>query len=165
MTRSIGELVILTSVSVLIGLCVNLVSPWGIPLFGKWDSQLGAVHAGGRCAPQTVEVPEDQILSAYIDLEHVLFVDARIEEDYVAGHIPGSMSFPLNRLEEILPSFMESYPFDKQLVIYCSGIDCTDSHDLATHLKELGYQSVRVYSRGYDGWLETGRPVKEGLEP
>ncbi|MBN1355332.1 hypothetical protein JXA40_03570 [bacterium] len=165
MSRSVIEMIILMSLSVLIGLLANVVSPVGIPLFGNWDPAEGILHAGGPCAPRTSEISDEEILTAYIDPANILFVDARPEQDYIASHISRAISFPLEQFEEYLPDFLARYPTGKQIVIYCSGIGCTDSHELSKNLEPFGYQNVRIYSAGYEGWVAAGRPVKGGVEP
>ncbi len=41
-------------------------------------------------------------------------VDVRSPEDYAAGHIPGAISTPLNRLRSLMPRL----PRDKTIVFY-----------------------------------------------
>ncbi len=164
MKRSIFEMIILITISIFAGLIVNAFSSNGIPLFGNWNPNLGSVNAGGPCKPSTIEITEDQITSLYLSLS-TLFVDARTPDDYEEGHIPGAISFPVGAFNERIPQFLEEYPRDRQIIVYCSGIDCHDSHDLASLLKEQGYHDVLVYTRGFSGWIAEQRSVQIGPTP
>jgi rhodanese-related sulfurtransferase len=164
MSRTFGEVVILFCVSVVIALAVNHFSPDGIPVFGNWDPDRGSLNAGGPCKPGTRELSDDEISAVYIDPGNI-FIDARTRGDYEAGHIPGALSYPVGEFESKLAEFTDHYPPDQKYVIYCIGIDCHDSHDLAKLLKDQGYQNISVYPKGYDGWVAAGRPTREGGNP
>jgi rhodanese-related sulfurtransferase len=164
MARAIGEMIILLALAILVGLSANGFSPVGIPLFGNWDQTKGSVNAGGPCKPQTDEIGDDQISDFYIDPE-ILFIDARSSDNYDAGHIPRAISLPVGEFENLQTEFMAKHPIDARIVVYCSGIDCHDSHDLAVKLKDAGYKNLSVYTHGWDGWTAGKRPVKEGTEP
>ena len=159
--RPVYELIILLCLSIVVGLTVNAVSPAGIPLFGQWDPSKGLVNAGGPCMPDTNQVLESEIASLYLDRE-IVFVDARTSQDYEDGHIPGAVSLPVGQAEEAIYSFMDNYAVSKPLIVYCSNVDCTDSHDLADILKSYGYENIRLYPQGFAGWTKAGRPVEKG---
>jgi rhodanese-related sulfurtransferase len=161
MTRAIGEMIILISVSIVIGLVVNTFSPIGIPLFGNWDSSTGVVNAGGICKPTTKEVPEDEINDVYLQ-QNIVFVDARSTDDYQAGHIPRAVSLPVREFFELKNKFLAKYSFPTPIVVYCTGVECNDSHELAKLLEDSGYSNIRVYSRGFEGWTEKDRPKEMG---
>jgi rhodanese-related sulfurtransferase len=164
MVRAIGEMIILGCLAIVISLVYNGVSSNGIPLFGNWDPSAGSLHAGGPCKPKSSEAGEDMISAMYLD-PMVFFIDARSADDYAAGHIPRAVSYPVNEFDGQMAEFFSQYPPDTRLVVYCTGLDCHDSHTLAQKLKDAGYTQVMVYSRGFTGWKESNRPVKEGSEP
>ena len=161
--RPVYELIILTCASIIIGLGVNAFSPTGIPLFGQWDTAKGLVNAGGRCMPDTNQITDADITSTYLNSEN-MFVDARTEDDYIAGHIPGAVSLPVGQAEEVLFSFLDRFPPTQKLIVYCSSVECTDSHDLAEILKSYGFENVWLYPQGYSGWVKAGRPIEKGVQ-
>lgn len=158
MNRAILELIILLAVSIGIAVIGNAVNPAGIPYFGQWSPERGLVHAGGPCAPSTVQISDSDALSDYLS-GSALFVDARSRDDYDSGHIPGAVSLPLGSVHDAIYDFLDEYPVDKRIITYCSGVDCHDSHDLATALKEYGYTNLVVYSQGISGWKKQGRSL------
>ena len=81
-----------------------------------------------------------------------IFIDARAEEEYKKGHIEDAILLPQHSLEKQLPEFLQKYPFNAPLLIYCGGLECSASIDLANQLYEAGYRNVEVYSGGWSEW-------------
>ncbi len=162
--RTVKELSLLLSVSFAAAFIVNALSPVGIPLFGNWNPDQGKLSAGGHCAPKTDELQDDEMFTVCVDPNY-LIIDARSREDYEAGHIPRAVSLPRSEIDTRLDAFMDRITLDQDIIVYCTGLECHDSHDVASFLKERGYQNVRVYSRGYEGWSAAGKPMKEGVDP
>jgi len=106
-----------------------------------------------------------------IDLPHAwtlfqqgqgMFVDARSEEEYNAGHIPGAMLLTDEIFDVNISSLLSSIPLNTLIVAYCSGVGCGSSREVAELLMEEGYTNVKVYYAGWDAWVGAGYPV-EGL--
>lgn len=92
-----------------------------------------------------------------------VFLDARFAEAYAKGHVPGAWNLPVASaaLDEHLVEFevtVRPQP-DTPMVVYCSGPDCPDSHNLATKLFQLGYRKILVYVDGFPDWTAKKRPV------
>jgi rhodanese-related sulfurtransferase len=96
---------------------------------------------------------------------NVLFVDARLSEDYVEGHIKGAVSLPVNDFNSHISLFRKEYPDSMTIVTYCSGRECSDSHDLAELLARFGYFRTFVFLDGYPAWKEAGLPVATAEMP
>lgn len=159
MARTFSEMIILGAVSIVIAFLLNTIMPGGIPLFGEWDPTVGLVHAGGPCAPSLDQVNDIDVMDLYLR-STALFIDARSEDEFSAGHIPRAVNLPLREIDDLISGFLSEWSLETRLVLYCSGPDCHDSHDLAKILKEYGYQFVTVYSHGFDHWKKAGRPVE-----
>ena len=102
----------------------------------------------------------------------VVVVDARTEEQYADGHVPGAArvhwteltGFTEEGLWDILPtdelvSLMQDrgIPDDVPLVIYGSGPEgWGDDGNVYWVLRYLGHPSVHVLDGGYLGWLAEG---------
>lgn len=110
--------------------------------------------------PNPVEIDEIEDLLA----DGALLVDARNVEDYKAGHLKGSVSYPLGDAETKLEAFRLQVPEDQTLILYCNGFGCPDSFDLGVFLLNAGYQDVLVYEGGYPEWRDQGRAIEEGLK-
>ena len=150
------------AVSLGISLGVNYLSPVGIALVGQWDSGGGTISARSKADVVHPEVEINNPLKVRkIILEGLYFVvDARTEDDYGDGHLPGAHSFPLHKFDENLPRLMELVGPKDPLLIYCSGFTCTDSHAFAQLLRELGYSRVHVYAGGFEEWEEMGFDIE-----
>ena len=96
------------------------------------------------------------------DLGPVFWVDARSDEYFERGHLDGAISLNLERWEELLLGFLDSWPPDATVVIYCSSQACLRSHEVAERLQdELGVEEIYVLKGGWERLLEAGR-VSEG---
>ena len=87
------------------------------------------------------------------DVQHwgkqVLWIDARLETEYAAGHIPGALLLNLDQWNELLPSLLQVWERDKMVVVYCSSISCQESREVAAKVRdEVGLQSVFVLRGG-----------------
>ena len=96
--------------------------------------------------------------------EAVLFVDARHDEEYQKGHVPGAYQldryYPQNYLPTVLPPCLSA----RWIVVYCNGGNCDDSELAAVMLQEANIPSERllVYGGGMAEWMAQGRPTETG---
>ncbi|MBP8645613.1 MAG: hypothetical protein KBH99_05780 [Syntrophobacteraceae bacterium] len=90
-----------------------------------------------------------------------VFIDARSEEAFRAGHIAGARNLPWQDFENRFQETMENVPLDSILIIYCDGDTCTLSKDLAFALLGKGYPFVRVLVNGWTLWKEANLPVEK----
>jgi ArsR family transcriptional regulator len=81
-------------------------------------------------------------------------LDVRPEEEFLAGHIPGAVNVPLQRLAEEA----DALPRDREIVVYCRGPYCLLTLDALDLLRARGY-SVRRLETGLPAWREAGLPV------
>jgi len=162
--KIIKGLIIIVIISLTSAFGINYLSPKGIALFGEWDISKGAVSAKSKQdLPYIHELEIKDVLTAkkLFDKGDALFVDARVYEDYTEGHIQGAVSMPVNRFDESIDDFLEKYSLSQQIVTYCSGRECEDSHFLAEQLINEGYTEMKIFIDGYPGWEEKGYPVEK----
>jgi rhodanese-related sulfurtransferase len=160
--KTIKEIMILLGVSLILALVVNTFSPRGIALVGQWDISQGVITASpaARATGQSQEIDNVALAKAIFDRGNVIFVDARSQNDYENGHIPGAISLPAGQFEKRIGSFLNRYPLEQPIVTYCSGRTCEDSHDLAQFLSDVGFTDVRIFIDGFPGWEAEGYPVE-----
>jgi rhodanese-related sulfurtransferase len=91
---------------------------------------------------------------------NVLFVDARSQDNYADGHIPGAVSLPVGQFDELIGSFLDQHAAARSIVTYCSGRTCEDSHNLARLLSDVGFTHVSVFIDGFPGWEAEGYPIE-----
>lgn len=85
---------------------------------------------------------------------NVVLIDVRPELEYRAGHIPGALSVPLEKLATVF----RTLPHDKEIVAYCRGPFCLFSHEAVLKLKKNGFKARRL-NRGLPDWRFAGLPV------
>lgn len=153
------------SASVAAGLLWNMVSPNAIPLIGSWDTSKGVISAGAPNDPvhQMQRFSIDSVATAKTihDGQKALFVDARGADTFYQGHIPGAISLPLRQFDQFFGPFLQTYDNQTQIVTYCSGRECRDSHELAKLLQEMGYQDTKIFIDGYEGWTREELPIEK----
>ncbi|MCJ7750446.1 MAG: rhodanese-like domain-containing protein [Armatimonadetes bacterium] len=148
--------------SAVIGVVVNQVSPRGIPLLSTTaDADSSATPALPK-GIRGVDLPE--ALSAF-DEDAALFLDARSPEDYAEGHVPGALSLPAYEFDAQFPEIADRVEEAQSIIVYCDGVECSDSIHVAERLVEYGFPDVSVFESGWRAWAESGAPVSEGVEP
>jgi len=94
----------------------------------------------------------------------VIFVDARDDDHYHAGHIPGAFQLDHYRPENYLATVLPASQAAQQIVVYCKGGSCEDSEQTAIFLRDAGIPKERlfVYAGGFDDWTSHHLPVETG---
>jgi len=94
----------------------------------------------------------------------LVFVDARDEQLYREGHIPGAWEFDPYRPEKYFPAVFPLCQAAEQIVVYCNGGDCDDSESAALTLRDVGIATNKlfIYIGGLTEWATNGLPVEIG---
>ena len=94
----------------------------------------------------------------------IVFVDARDDEHYTAGHIPRAWQLNHYRPEGYLPVVLPACLGAIKVVVYCNGGHCDDSEFAAVMLREAGVppENLFVYVGGINDWTAQGHPVESG---
>jgi DNA-binding transcriptional ArsR family regulator len=95
---------------------------------------------------EDVEAIGREELIARLRSGDVVVVDVRPSEEFVAGHIEGARSIPLDELDRRLAEL----PADHEVVAYCRGPFCALAHDAVRRLTASGRRARRLE----DGWPE-----------
>jgi rhodanese-related sulfurtransferase/DNA-binding transcriptional ArsR family regulator len=85
----------------------------------------------------------------------VTVLDVRPPEEYAAGHLPGAINVPIDRLE----SYLSKLPKRKEVVAYCRGPYCLMSFEAVEKLRKRGFKAKRLED-GYPEWRAAGLPVE-----
>lgn len=87
----------------------------------------------------------------------VLWVDARAEASYEAGHISGAVQLNPEAWDGEIKPFLEHWKADVPTVVYCDGLQCGRSYVVAGRLRlDLGLRNVYVLRGGWAAW--NGKP-------
>jgi rhodanese-related sulfurtransferase/biotin operon repressor len=89
----------------------------------------------------------------------VTVLDVRPAEEYAAGHIPGAINVPVEKLE----GFVSRLPKRKEVVAYCRGPYCLMSFEAVEKLRKRGFRARRL-ENGLPEWRAAGLPVKQDKE-
>jgi rhodanese-related sulfurtransferase len=104
------------------------------------------------------EISRDELLRRAAAGE-VVVLDVRPAAEYAAGHIPGSVSIPIDRLADRLAEL----PDHAEVVAYCRGPYCVFAHDAVRLLRSRGRLARRL-AGGMPEWRLAGLPVAVGSQ-
>jgi rhodanese-related sulfurtransferase len=161
---------VLMAAATVVGIAVNAARPGGIALIQSGAPVATVSHgdpSGAADASRSgAALPEgavslERVKSAF-DGGTAVIIDARSTEEYEAGHIPGAINIPHDRIPEFMETLTREVPMDADVVCYCRGPECDFSDLLATELKVMGYQKVSVFSGGWEHWTAAGYPTEAG---
>lgn len=93
-----------------------------------------------------VEAIDRDELRARLARGTVVLVDVRPADEFVAGHIEGARSIPLDELDRRLAEL----PADREVVAYCRGPFCAYAHEAVRRLNASGRPARRLDA----GWPE-----------
>jgi len=113
-----------------------------------------------------VEIPPEQAKSLFD--RGAIFIDARRSAAYREGHVRGARSIPVweSDADARVAAFVgEGHDANTPIVVYCSGGDCEDSHELAQKLWGVTFDNVSVYKDGFPDWQKHGWPIARGSAP
>lgn len=116
--------------------------------------RIAEAYLGDRSQLETVTRRE---LSEKLRAGGVLVVDVRPEEEYHAAHIPGSISIPIEQLEEHLSEL----PDDIEIVAYCRGPYCVYADEAVRRLQSTG-RIARRLEEGFPEWQRSQRELESG---
>jgi rhodanese-related sulfurtransferase len=94
----------------------------------------------------------------------IVFVDARSDKHYQAGHIPGAYQLDHYRPADYIAVVLPACQVAEQIVVYCEGGDCEDSENTALFLRDAQVSSEKliVYAGGITEWAANGMPIETG---
>ncbi len=89
----------------------------------------------------------------------VVVIDVRPKEEYLAGHISGARSLPVDEIK----SRLVELPRDVEIVAYCRGPYCVFSLEAVEILRSREFSAVR-FEDGVRDWSDAGLPITVGEE-
>lgn len=114
-------------------------------------------HFGHRSRAEPVAMAE---LLKRARSKEVVILDTRPASEYLAGHIPGAVSVPVDDLQKRLKELTKS----KEYVAYCRGPYCVYA-DRAVEILQASGRRARRLVEGFPDWRSAGLPVSHGEEP
>lgn len=131
-----SEVGIIIGVAVVLALVAFAIRPDALP----WDIS-------------TYEVELDVAL----EMEGVLWIDARAPEDFEKGSYANSLSVNEESWEDGFANLLGEWIPDMPVVVFCSSQSCLRSHHVAERLREeLGVEEVYTLKDGLESLIEAG---------
>ena len=156
----IGQVAFLVLLSCIIGFGSNLVRadkiPWIAVELATAESIDKDVETGGSVL---VAISLEQAKNLFE--QDILFVDARDEGYYDAGHIQGALKNAF--LMELIFNIEKRQNKNDALVVYCGDPGCGDSEVLAYNLQDSGFTKIYVFKGGWLEWSKAGYPSETGI--
>ena len=84
----------------------------------------------------------------------VTVLDVRPPEEFAAGHLPGAVNIPIDKLESGLAKLSKQ----REVVAYCRGPYCLMSFEAVLKLRKRGWKARRL-EHGFPEWKAAGLPV------
>jgi rhodanese-related sulfurtransferase len=100
-------------------------------------------------------VSRDEVLERAARGE-LLIIDVRPTAEYAAGHLPGAVCVPPDRLE-----LLDELPADRVVVAYCRGPYCAYADDAVRRLQQGGRRAMRLED-GLPEWRRANGPIATG---
>jgi DNA-binding transcriptional ArsR family regulator len=104
-------------------------------------------------------VPIDELLKRARS-KQVVILDTRPASEYVAGHIAGAISVPVDDLQRRLKELTKG----KEYVAYCRGPYCVYA-DRAIEILRANGRRARRLTVGFPEWRSAGFPIVHGSAP
>lgn len=94
----------------------------------------------------------------------IIFIDARNDEHYQGGHIPGAYQFDNYHPENYMGTIFPLCQAAQKVVVYCNGGNCEDSQFAALTLRDaqIPNEKLFVYTGGITEWTNRGHEVEIG---
>jgi rhodanese-related sulfurtransferase len=94
----------------------------------------------------------------------IVFIDARNDEHYQSGHIPGAYQFDNYHPENYMGTVFPVCQSAQKIVIYCNGGNCEDSQFAALTLRDaqIPGEKLFVFTGGITDWTNRGYAIELG---
>jgi rhodanese-related sulfurtransferase len=184
------EALLVATLGLVFALAANALSPRGLRLSRNYFPDAGTTPSATNVSATTITsvstnavgatiqrlqqhglqlVSSNEVVELFRDPRReqglVVFIDARDDQHYAAGHIPGAWQFHHYRAENYMPAVLPVCLNALQVVVYCAGGECEDSEFAAIMLRDAGVprEALFVYAGGITEWNAHGLPVEIGV--
>jgi len=91
-----------------------------------------------------------------------LFVDARDDDPFAEGRIPGAVQCYPYEMQRFLDTVLQRAGGVEKVIVYCNGGECEDSIFTCRELIEAGvaYDAVYLFEGGWEEWTVNNMPVE-----
>jgi len=148
--QGIWQGAVLVIIAVVLAFSVNALRDDRLPL-----KPAPTVQAHTPGTPSDISLPE---ALNHFRARTALFLDARDEYEFKAGHIPGAWSVPPGARADLTGRLQDRQ--ESLIIVYCSDSECPKAEKLAAELVQTGLTNVRIMREGWLAWSNAGFPVE-----
>lgn len=172
---AITQAVVIVALGAGLGVAANVVAPWRIDWIAKKptlrtavDSQLFESLLTPTDRTSELESESTIVKPLSITLTQAkrlwddgaaVFIDTRPPYEMSSGTIPGAQNIPYDEIDYYRDVIAE-LSRDSAYVIFCDAASCDLSIHLGEEFARAGFARVRVFSGGWDEWVDAGYPVE-----
>lgn len=161
-----GGIVVILAASI-IGITYNAVRSNGVKLIqdvtpvstarghGTDASTSSPADASGVLPEGAIGLEE---MKRMVDESSVAIIDARASDAFASGHIPGAVNIPYDKLIDYVDELELAATPEEMVILYCWSPTCDFADQLSTELRILGYNNTRIFTGGWNQWVEAGYP-------
>lgn len=93
-----------------------------------------------------------------------VFVDARDDENFAEGHIPGAIQCFPYEIQLCIDRVSAAAMGAEKVIVYCGGGDCEDSIFMSRELQDMGvpYDAIYLFEGGWKEWSAKGLHTEKG---
>ncbi|WP_414836369.1 rhodanese-like domain-containing protein [Candidatus Nanohalococcus occultus] len=95
-------------------------------------------------------------LEEKLSRKEAALIDVLGQKHFEREHISGAINIPLENLGK---TALERFDRGKSLVVYCKDRECDASDKAVKKLEKLGFENVKDYEPGLEGWKKAGNQV------
>ena len=189
MKRVLLEALLVAAVGAVVAFGANVLSPRGLKLTEDYfhgetlpvpranPNQTNAATASADSADPVVARLKEKGLQVVngeqaAELFHdplyqqgaIIFIDARNDEHYQGGHIPGAYQFDNYHPENYMGTVFPVCQSAQKIVVYCNGGNCEDSQFAALTLRDaqIPNEKLFVFTGGITEWTNRGYATELG---
>lgn len=148
--RGVWQGALLVLAAAVFAFTVNALRDDGLPLLPRHE-----VRAPVPGKPSTIGLLE---ALNHFRSHTALFLDARADYEFEAGHIPGAWSVPKGKRADLISRLQGRAEI--LFITYCSDEQCQLAEELAEELGLSGITNVRVMREGWLAWSNAGFPTE-----
>ncbi|UCG21452.1 MAG: rhodanese-like domain-containing protein [Deltaproteobacteria bacterium] len=146
---SLLDVILILTVSIVVGLLFNISSPNGVTLLPV---------SIFRQSPPVVTVLEAKRI---LDEDEAVLVDARPFEFYKEKHIKEAINVPPSLFDIVYMMKLSNLDPQRAIVVYGRNISRHYDEEVAHRLMQRDHQDVRVLTGGLSAWAKHGYPVEQ----
>ncbi len=141
--------------SLLCGMFYHFVNDEGLLANANATSSIQQAHLG-NFIPKVSEKKVQELLDS-----DTVFIDARFERDFEAGHLEGAISVPVNTTDEERQMKTANIPKDARIVLYCQSAGCKYAEKVAIRLLDDDFSNISIFKGGWQEWAAKNGREKE----